>query len=391
MEAQPTDRWLKIATLVAKDLATTIAKRDKDSGIPDEEIQALKKSGLLPLVVPKEFGGIGANWPEAMEVIRILAKIDSSTAQLYGYHLLLTVLGQVGGTPEQAASYYQQTAQHNYFWGNAINVRDLRLTIQPDGNHFRVNGTKTFCTGAVVADRRVCAALSPDSDIPLLFVLPKEREGMSYNDDWDTMGQRRTASGSFTFANVLVKHDEILGPPENIEMAFSTFLGVLGSLILTHIHLGVAMGAFEAAQIYTTHQSRPWLTSGVEQATQDSYILNRYGDLWSQLQGALAFTNQVTEQVQIGWQKGQSLTHSERAELAISVASAKVLSVRVGLSITQDIFELMGARSTSNRYDFGRYLRDMRTFTIHDPIDYKLREIGNWILNKEAPFPTPYS
>ena len=389
--SQTPDRWLKIATHLANDLATTVAERDQRSGIPDEEIEKLRRSGLLPLVVPKEFGGSGATWPEAMAVIKTLATADSSAAQLYGYHLLLTVLGQVGGTPHQAEHYFRETAHHHLFWGNAINVRDPRLTISPDGEHFRVNGSKSFCTGSIVADRRVCAALSLDSVFPVLFVLPKERAGMIYNHDWDTMGQRRTASGSFTFENVLVKRDEILGPPPDLEAAFPTFLGVLGPLILTHVHLGVAEGAFAAAQEYTSTQTRPWLTSGVEKATQDPYILHHYGDLWARLQGALALTQQVTEQMQRAWEKGQSLTHSERAELAIGVAAAKTLSVRVGLDITQSIFELMGARSTATRYGFGRYWRDMRTFTVHDPVDYKLREIGNWILNREAPFPTPYS
>jgi hypothetical protein len=36
-------------------------------------------------------------------------------------------------------------------------------------------------------------------------------------------------------------------------------------------------------------------------------------------------------------------------------------------------------------------LIDIRTFTLHDPIDYKLRDIGNWVFNQELPVVTQYS
>jgi alkylation response protein AidB-like acyl-CoA dehydrogenase len=51
----------------------------------------------------------------------------------------------------------------------------------------------------------------------------------------------------------------------------------------------------------------------------------------------------------------------------------------------------MGARSTAAKYAFDRYWRDLRTFTLHDPVDYKLRDIGNWVLNQELPMVTQYS
>ena len=40
----------------------------------------------------------------------------------------------------------------------------------------------------------------------------------------------------------------------------------------------------------------------------------------------------------------------------------------------------MGARATTAKYGFDRYWRNLRTFTLHDPVDYKIQEIGNWAL-----------
>nr|WP_274533054.1 hypothetical protein [Desertifilum tharense] len=38
-----------------------------------------------------------------------------------------------------------------------------------------------------------------------------------------------------------------------------------------------------------------------------------------------------------------------------------------------------------------RYWRNIRTFTLHDPIDYKIRDLGNWVLNGEFPQPSFYA
>ncbi|ASC71406.1 Dibenzothiophene desulfurization enzyme C [Halomicronema hongdechloris C2206] len=380
-----------IAHEVANDLSQTEQDRDRIAGIPDDEVPLLKESGLLPLMVPKAHGGAGASWPEAMDIVKILAKADSSTAQLYGYHLLLSVVPHLIGTTEQATHYYRETAQHNIFWANAINTRDRRLKLEPDGNGFRAIGIKTFCTGAVVADRLICAAAQPGNPLPAMVVVPGNRAGLTYNHDWDVLGQRRTASGSFTFENVRVEPAEILGPPPNLESAFPTVLGVGGLLVLSAIFTGIAEGALETTLAYTQTKARPWETATVEKATDDPYALRRYGELWAQLQGAISLTQQATAQFQWAWDKEQALTYAERGEVAIAAAAAKTLSIQVGLAITNQMFDLMGARSVANRYGYDHYWRNLRTLTLHDPLDYKLFDIGNWVVNGTAPVPSSYA
>ena len=381
----------QIAASLATKLKATAQARDRKGGIPDYEVRLLREAGLLPLIVPTVYGGPGATWIEAMVTIKAIAKSDSATAQLYAYHLLLSATPQLSGTPEQAEYFYQETAKNNLFWANAINVRDTRLKIEPEGDHYRVNGIKTFCTGAAVADRIVCTAIEGDNPVPVLFVLSGDRAGLTYNHDWNAMGQRRTASGSFSFDNVLVTAEEILGPPAKPEGAAATFLGIFGLILLSHIFLGIAEGAFESAMDYTRTQSKPWLTSGVNRAVEDPYLQRHYGELWANLQGAQALADRVTEQAQRAWDKGDRLTHDERGEVAIAAATAKALATDIGLAITNRMFELMGARSTAASYGFDRYWRDLRTLSLHDPLDYKLQEIGNWVLNGEAPMPTPYA
>lgn len=383
--------YIDIAVSLSQELAQTAVERDAKGGVPEEEIQRLRDSGLLPLVVPKQYGGIGATWVDGLKVVQELSKADGSIGQLYGNHLNLTALGHVAGTAAQKEKFYRETAKNNLFWANAINTRDTRLQIAPEGENFRVNGVKSFGTGVAVADLRVFSAVQDGVELPVSFVIPKDREGLTSNQDWDNIGQRRTDSGSFTFNNVLVYKDEIFGPPEPPDSAFSTFLGIIAQLTKTSVYLGITEGALAAAREYTKTTTKPWITSGVDSASLDPYILHHYGDFWVELQGAIALANQAAQKVQASWDKDIDLTFAERGEVAIAVFAAKALATRVGIDITNRIFEVTGTRATASKYGFDRYWRDLRTFTLHDPVDYKLKAIGDWVLNGQVPTITQYS
>ena len=80
-----------------------------------------------------------------------------------------------------------------------------------------------------------------------------------------------------------------------------------------------------------------------------------------------------------------------RGQLALAIAAAKVAATRNGLDLCNRMFEVTGARSTHAALRLDRYWRNLRTQTLHDPLDYKIRELGDWALNQTPPQPTFYS
>jgi alkylation response protein AidB-like acyl-CoA dehydrogenase len=379
-----------IATALANEFAETAVERDAKGGTPQYERDKLRESGLLHLIIPKEFGGIGESWTTTLKIVRDFAKVDSSIAHIFSYHHLGVVAPHVFGNSEQKERYYTQTVKNNWFWCNALNPLDRRVILTPDGNKFRLNGTKSFCSGSIDSDVLPVTAVQEGVSGLIVVVVPTQREGVVVNDDWDNMGQRQTDSGSVTFNNVLIEKDEILLPSSDGN-TFKTIRSCLTQITFTNIYLGVAQGAFEAAKEYTRTQTRPWLTSGVDSATQDPYILQHYGDMWVNLQGATALADQAGELLQASWEKDLSLTAEQRGECAIAIATAKVAATRVGLDIANRMFEVMGSRATASKYGFDRYWRNLRTFTLHDPVDYKVRAVGDWALNNQLPIPDFYS
>lgn len=388
-ESLQTQDFLAQADALAARFAQTAVERDKAGGTPKAERDWIRASGLLKLVIPQAYGGLGESWVTVMQINRKFAEVDSSLAHLFSYHHLGVVAPHVFGSEEQKQRYYALTAENNWFWCNGFNPLDRRVILSPDGDRFRLNGTKSFCSGSVDSDLIPVTAVQEGVAGFRIVIVPTQRDGVVVNDDWNNMGQRQTDSGSIAFNHVLVNPDEILTP--SASEVFKTFRSCLTQITFTNIYLGITLGALAAAKAYTQNHARAWITSGVEKATDDPYILHHYGEAWINIEAATVLTDRANHLVQLAWEQGNDLTAEQRGECAVAIATAKAFVTRIGLEITSKIFDVMGARATSSHYGFDRFWRNLRTFTLHDPVDYKIRALGNWALNGELPVPDFYS
>lgn len=171
----------------------------------------------------------------------------------------------------------------------------------------------------------------------------------------------------------------------------ATFNTPLIQLVFSNFYLGTAEGALDAALDYVKSTTRPWLTSDVASASADPYILERIGEFQASLKAAVALADVAAASVQSALLRGHSVTKQERGEAAIEAYASKVNATHVSLAITSGIFELMGARATASHYRFDRFWRNVRTHTLHDPVFYKAREVGDFALNDVIPEPSLHS
>jgi alkylation response protein AidB-like acyl-CoA dehydrogenase len=382
--------WLAVADDVAAKLRTTAVAREAAAAAPHVEIELLRQAGLLTLLNAREFGGGGALFRDAFRVVRTIARADTSIAQILSYHYLLSHSAFWRSGPAQQASLVRQSVQQRWFWGGASNPRDPLTILTVDGDGFRLNGRKTFASNAAVADRITVRAAFGDAI--LLLAVPGDDPGIAHGNDWNAFGQRLTESGSVDFRNVRIERDHILGafPPAATDPVppLTTLVVPIHQLLFVNFYLGTAQGALSEANEYIRTQARPWQTSGVEKASQDPYILEQYGSLHADLRAGVALADVAADEIEHAIQLGSALTATERTSAAATVYAAKVNASRVALDVTSRIFDLTGARATSARHGFDRFWRNVRTHTLHDPVAYKAREVGNYELNGEiAPDP----
>ncbi|MDD0845042.1 acyl-CoA dehydrogenase family protein [Pseudomonas sp. Gutcm_11s] len=372
---------------LARKLGESAVARDRQGGHAQAERELIRDSGLLSLAIPQRFDGQGKSWPDIYRIVRHLAAADSSLAHLFAFNHLQVATILLHGSAEQQRHWLTRAVRERWFWGNATNGRDLGLSLDAREEHFELNGRKSFCSGALGADALVISAPRGPSE-RVFVVLPAQREGLAINDDWDAFGQRQTDSGTVQFENVFVDRDELLlsggqSPRSSLRVCVS-------QLILTQLYLGNAQGALDGALRYVREQARPWAGAGVEAAVEDPFIQKRYGELWLLYRGALLQAELAAERLQQAWDK-PALGTAERGEVALLIAEARVASARAALEITSQVFETMGARSTASRYGFDRFWRNVRVHSLHDPLDYKVRDIGQWLTSGLPPTPSLYS
>ena len=158
-----------------------------------------------------------------------------------------------------------------------------------------------------------------------------------------------------------------------------------------NLYTGLAQSTLAEARQYTLNEARPWAASGVARAADDPYTVHRYAEMHLATTAAAALADSAAQQLQQAWEQGEDLQHEERGQVALASAEAKVLAHRAALSVGEGVFDVCGARSARAAQGLDRFWRNARTHTLHDPIDYKLRDIGRYALEGRLPEPTLYS
>ncbi len=383
---------LQTARQLAAEFAETAAERDQHGGTPKAQRDALRRSGLLALAIPRQYGGLGASWCETLEIVREFARVDSSIAHVYGFQHLMLATVRLFSRPDQWQPWLEQTARNQWFWGNALNPLDTRTVARKFDGWREFSGRKSFCSGSADSEMLIASALDESNGGKLLIAaLPSGRSGITLHGDWDNMGQRQTDSGSVTFERVRVEENELLLEPGPLSTPFACLRPLIAQLTFANLFLGIAEGAFAEARHYTLKETRPWFKSGAAHIGEDPYTLRHFGEFWVGLESVRLLVERANALLDEAWRKEDGLGAEERGRLAVAIASAKVAASRVGLELTGRLFEVTGARATHAALRLDRYWRNLRTQTLHDPVDYKLHELGDWALNGALPTPTFYS
>lgn len=390
------DGWIERAGEVAAVLATDAVERDRAGRTPHAEVRLLKDAGLVTLLGPPEHGGAGQTWATAYKVFREVARGDGSIGQLLGYHYLWSWAARLVGTEDQIAQIERDYTANNLFFGGAVNPRDNDLTITDEGDSIVYNGRKSFSTGSKVSDLTVLEGVLKGSDQHVFAVVPSQQDGITFHDDWDNLGQRLTESGSVTISGVRVPWEQALGyvDKEFQPLTYATLNTPTIQLVFTNFYLGIARGALEAATSYTREKTRPWPYGGdnKDSAAEEFYILDAYGDLQSKLWAAESLADDAGARIdQLLHADRETVTAAQRGEAAVRIAAAKQRAIDAGLEIATRAFEVTGARASANKTGLDIYWRNLRTHSLHDPVAYKRKEVGQYALTGEHPEPTWYT
>jgi alkylation response protein AidB-like acyl-CoA dehydrogenase len=372
-------------------LRESAVERDHAGGHAAREKALLREHGLLNLSIPREFGGDELPWPEIYRIVRRVAGVDSALGHVLAFHHLQIATVLIYGNPAQKRRWLSDTVRHGYWWGNAMNPLDTRLVAREGADGFRLNGVKGFCSGTTGSSFMTLSALHQDSGKVMLGVVPTVQDGIRILDDWDPIGQRQTDSNSVEFTDVPLPEDSILRAHYAEQTAFHTLRTCFAQLVLVNLYVGIASGALDEARRYALSQARPWVHAGAASVADDPLVVQRFAEMHVQVAAATALADRAGDLLEKAYVRGPELDAQTRGEVAVAIAEAKVLAHRAGLYASQELFEVVGARGAKAALGFDRFWRNVRTHTLHDPLDYKLQVLGKWALLGETPSPTLYN
>jgi len=376
-DREETDRWDEVAERVAAVLGEDALARDRANAQPFAEAELLKASGLTTLLDPAEWGGGGAHWESALRAVRILARTDASIAQLLGYHYINSANIALVAPAGERERWYRESIAARWIWGDSVNPVDPNLTLTADGDGYRLNGFKRYSTGSGVGEALLVNAVvegGPEHGRFAFLVLPYGHPGVELVDDWDNLGQRLSASNTVTYRDVRVEARHLLGFGTDEPVQSLVTPGI--QLVFGNLYLGIAQGALAQAKALTNARPNAWFLSGADTYREDPFVQRLYGELVSRVAAVEALADRVNRRFDevIGAPGG--VDARARAALEIEVARLKVVSSDTAVDVTTRVFEATGTSSTATRVGLDLHWRNVRTHSLHDPVDYKKLEVG---------------
>tara|TARA_R110000787_G_scaffold9353_9_gene32781 strand:+ start:12945 stop:14186 length:1242 start_codon:yes stop_codon:yes gene_type:complete len=385
---------------LADKFSITYPDRDRNGEYPREEMDELKQSGLLGFSIPASYSGLGANCTEITEAIITLSQGNPSIGQMFLVHCLLGASFLDELAPEALKKkVFEDILANNVFLGNAASEKSndpkkgYDLSFTPVDGGYEINGKKFFSTGSLAGDK--IAVIGMLDKTMALGIVPSNAPGLEIRDDWDAMGQRGTGSGTTIFDKVFAPSDMVMASITDAsrQMAVTNLLGPITQIGFTGIFIGAAKGAMAAATQYIRETTRayPWPGLDFDKAIDDPYILLQMGDLSARLAAAEALTYAAARKVDIALEARATPGANEMAQLrgeaSVAVSQAKIVATETGLKVCQDILVSCGARSALREQNLDRFWRDIRTLTLHDPISFRTRSVGEYVLQGKLPTP----
>lgn len=381
----------RVAGLTAS-LSVDTARREADRELPYGSMDAVRASAVGCLRVPAAYGGPGASLVDLFGTVIDLAEADSNVAQALRPHFgFVEKLISDGGKADRERWFAAALAGE--LFGNATGETtakhpgDIHAALVPDGDRYRLSGTKYYSTGSLFADWVVIAA-KDHLDRRVRVVLPHDRPGLRLIDDWDGMGQRMTASGTTELDDVAVHpHEVIVDEAVGVRR---THLGAYHQLFLAAVETGIAKNAVRDAIGYARDRARAVRHSGVDHAVQDPFVQHTVGEMAALGYGAEATVLRAAAAIDRALagprgEDGVAGGEPALAEAATEVAQAQVVAAQAALRAAERLYDVGGASATRREFNFDRHWRNARTLVSHNPIAHKARVVGDYLLNAEPP------
>jgi len=235
---------------------------EKDDIYPAEIVEQMKEMGLFGCIIDPEYGGMGLSASTYAKIVERIASVWMSISGIINSHLIMAWAVQRNGTEEQKRHYLPKFATGELRGGLGLTEPDagtdlqaIRTTAVRDGDHYVINGTKTWITNSMYGNTiallvKTDPHAQPRHNGMSLFIAEKG-PGFNVTRKLEKLGYRGIDTCELQFENYRVPAERLVGGVEGKGLQH-----VLNGLELGRINVaargaGVARAALKEATAYS--------------------------------------------------------------------------------------------------------------------------------------------
>ncbi|MGO9602063.1 MAG: acyl-CoA dehydrogenase family protein [Candidatus Binataceae bacterium] len=371
------EKLTSLAAELAADFATRADAHDRANSFPVENVARMKETGYTALVIPEQHGGLGADLEDYVLCQEQLAQGCAATAIAINMHLfgLGSMVELSSGRPEEKL-FFEAIGRGKQIMGGGISEPEtggdwgfFATKARRDGDHYVLNGRKTFTSLSPVIDLFMIMATLEDHSPPAAatFLVPRGVPGFELIETWDAMGMRATASHDLVIKDVRVPAIAMstprpIGPIESQGVSLFAWF----SLSVAAVYTGIAIAALKFTKEFTGRFKPLTLPRpikylpGIQFAIADAEALIA--------QSRALYTSIAREYLH------DARSFKGDAGLA-RVVMAKYVATNNALRAVDQCMEAVGAHGFLKKFPMERYYRDVRAGVNHPLSNARAREL----------------
>jgi len=335
------------------------AEIDRDARFPHETIKRMGELGLMGILVPERWGGVGGDTVSYAVVMEEIARVCGSHAVVMSVNnSLFCDPIYKNGTEAQRERFLRPVASGHEIGCFALtepqagsDATNQHTLARRDGNEYVVNGRKVFITSG----REASAALvfvqtdqAKGSHGISALLIEKARKGFLVPKTEEKLGIRASDTAEFVFEDCRVPVENRLGEEgQGFRIAMSGLDG--GRIGIAAQALGLAVGAYERALAYARERRSFGVPIGQHQMVQ--WML---ADMATAIEGARLLI----------WQAA-SLKDAGRP-FSTKSAMAKLFAADMAMKVTTDAVQIHGGYGFIREYEVERFFRDAKITQIYE-------------------------
>ncbi|WP_312122673.1 monooxygenase [Pantoea vagans] len=371
-------------------IAEGAAAREINRTLLHEPIRWLKEARFGTLRIPKEEGGFGVSLPQLFSLLTALAEADSNLPQALRAHFAFIEDRLNQPESEDRRRWFRRFVDGELVgsgWSEigAVKLGEVNTQVSPDAGEWRISGEKFYSTGTLYADWIDVYAQRMDNGRDVIALVNTHQNEVERDDDWDGFGQRLTGSGTTRFHHARVEQPHVYDFSERFRYQTAFYQHVLLATLA-----GIGRAVVRDASQGVAQRKRIYSHGNAPQVKQDVQVLQVVGQISSWTWAVEAAVDRATHSLQRAFElqlsgATEAELHAANVQAEVESARAQVVAVELVTRAATEFFNALGASDTRVSKALDRHWRNARTVSSHNPVIYKIRNVGDWEVNGNDP------